>query len=53
MEKGIIAFTYNSRLKFSRFVGKLQATTAVQKRDAIIRLITTPLRMCRNRDVSQ
>ena len=47
MEKGIIVFKHDSRLKFSRLFAKLLATNAVHKCDAIIRLINTPLRMCR------
>ena len=40
-------FKDNSRLKVIRFFAKLRATTAVHKCDPIIRLISTPLRMCR------
>ena len=47
MEKGIITFKYNSRLTFSRSLQNCWPPTAVQKCDTIIRIIDTPLRMCR------
>ena len=40
-------FKDNSRSKFFRCFAKLLATTAVHKCDPIIRLVSTPLRMCR------
>ena len=46
-EKRIITFKHNSRLKFFRFFAKLLPLTAVRKCDAIIRLFSKPLRMCR------
>ena len=53
MEKGIITFKHNSPLMFFRIFAKLLATNCfkVYKFDAIIRLINTPLRMCRGRDM--
>ena len=47
MEKEIIMFKDNSRLKFFRLFTNLLATTAVHQCDPTIRLINTPLRMCR------
>ena len=47
MEKGIIIFKHNSRLKFSQLFAKCWPPTALRKCDPIIRLINTPLRMCR------
>ena len=46
MKKGII-FKHNSRLKFSQLLQNCWPPTAVHKRDPMIRLINTPLRMCR------
>ena len=47
MEKGIIIFKHDSRVNFSRLFAKLRPPTALYKCDPIIRLINTPLRMCR------
>ena len=48
MEQRIITLKDNSRIKFFRFFAKLLATNCCTKMcDAIIRLINTPLRMCR------
>ena len=47
MENGIIIFKHNSRLKFSQLFAKCWPPTALHKCDPIIRLINTPLRMCR------
>ena len=47
MEKRIIIFKHDSRLKFSRVFAKLLAPNSVHKCDPIIRLINTPSRMCR------
>ena len=46
MEKGIIVFKHDSRLKFSRLFANWPPT-AVHKCDSIVRFINTPLRMCR------
>ena len=45
IEKGIIIFNHNSRLKLSRLFAKLLATNCLHKCDPIIRLINSPLRM--------
>ena len=42
-------FKHNSPLTFSLFFAKL--LTAVHKSDAVTRLINTPLRMCRGREM--
>ena len=47
MENGITIFKHNSRLKFSQLFAKCWPLTALHKCDPIIRLINTPLRMCR------
>ena len=49
MEKGLMTFEHISRLKLSRFFAKLLATKCCTYmwRNKIIRLINTPLRMCR------
>ena len=51
MEKGIITFKHNYLSMLFRFFAKLQAPTAVHLSEAIFRLIDTPLRMCRGRDI--
>ena len=47
MEKRIITFKHNSRLKFSQFFVILLQPTAMHKCDALILRIITSLRMCR------
>ena len=47
MEKEIIMFNHNSRLKFSRFLQNCWPSTVVHKCDPKIRLFNAPLRMCR------
>ena len=49
IKKGTIVFKHNFRLKFSRLFAKLLATNCLTycKCGPIIRLINTPLRMCR------
>ena len=52
MVKEIITFKPNSPLTFSSFfLQNCWQPTAVQKCDAIIRLINKPLRMCRGREM--
>ena len=46
MEKGIIIFKHDSRLKFSRLFAKLLAPTTLHECDPINRLA---LRMCRGK----
>ena len=46
MEKGITTLKHISRLKYSQVLRNCWPSIAVQKSDAIIRLIHTPLRMC-------
>ena len=51
MEKGMITFKHNSPLTFSRFFANCWQPTIAQRSDATFRLIDTPLRMCRGRDM--
>ena len=44
-------FRHNSRLKFLNSLQTCWQPTAVHKCDAIFRLINTPLRMCRGREM--
>ena len=47
MEKEMIICKHNFRLKFSRSLQNFWPPTALHKCDPLIRLINTPLRMCR------
>ena len=51
MEKEIIMFKHNSSLLFFDSLQNCWQPTAVRQSDAIYRLIDTPLRMCRGRDM--
>ena len=51
MGKGIIKFKHNSLLTFLVYLRNCWQSTAAQKCDAIIRVISAPLRMCRRREM--